>query len=98
MSLYPPDISEKIQQVETITDKLGKPIDEGMKLLVAVLWTHDITTDNSCEGHNDRRTGGPFVGIVSPDALELEQHLYSKDLVDEHEETRLLRQLTLLLL
>ena len=51
--------------VDKITDKLGKPIDAGMKETVTAFLANKLPADNSCEGHFDRGRPYPFVGIES---------------------------------
>lgn len=62
-------------QVEQITDRLGKGVDERIKDLVVGLNVHQINTVQSCEGHLDWGTGAPWVDIESSDLGELEQLL-----------------------
>lgn len=76
MKPYPPELDKNLQRVEKMSDQLGMPIDEDIKLLVAVLWSNDVPTSNSCGGHADRRNGGPFIEIESPDASKLERSLH----------------------
>ncbi|MCX6737936.1 MAG: hypothetical protein NTY11_00760 [Candidatus Parcubacteria bacterium] len=58
------DIRERI---EGITDKLGKPIEQGIKETVVMLNAFDIKTSQSCEGHfeEDQKTA-PWV-LIHPE-------------------------------
>lgn len=67
-----PDVVQKeLQEIALIHDKLGKTIDEGIRLTVAALRAHGFTTSQSCEGHLDRKTIGPWVDIESSKAQDL---------------------------
>lgn len=89
---YTPELVKNLQKAETITDRLGLPIDDDIKLLVATLWSHDVPTSNSCGGHVDRRNGGPFVEIESSDVLERQRRLaLIRD--DEGERMQLMRDI-----
>ncbi|HUC31094.1 MAG TPA: hypothetical protein VMR99_00185 [Candidatus Paceibacterota bacterium] len=54
---------ETAARVEKITDRLEKPIDEGIKEGVIALNVFDINTAASCEGHIDRGTYAPWINI-----------------------------------
>ncbi len=53
-------LEEMRRNVETLADSLGKGIDEGIKETIAVFNVLDIPTSQSCEGHPDRESGGPY--------------------------------------
>ncbi len=57
-------LSEKADQV---ADRLGEPIDPGIKEIVVGLWAHGLTTGQSCEGHDDRAEALPWVSIEAPE-------------------------------
>lgn len=63
-------LTPHLRQVESVTDRLGKPIDNNIKLLIAVLWAHGFITDNSCGGHIEYRNGGPFIWFSSQTAKQ----------------------------
>lgn len=69
---YPTELKRQLVKVDSIRDGLGKPIDENIKFLVAALRACGFTTTNSCGGHIERRTGGPYVSIESYETRELE--------------------------
>ena len=46
-------IAEIQKQVEVIEDRLGKPIDGGIKESIIYLNAHELRTIQSCEGHPD---------------------------------------------
>jgi len=56
-------INQKIEELQTITDRLGKPIDKGIIELVAVLNLLGFKTSGSCEGHLDHGCASPWVDI-----------------------------------
>lgn len=60
------------QEVERIVDKLGKPVDPGIKESVVALRVLGLETQASCEGHLDRGVKGPWidVGPEIPQALK----------------------------
>lgn len=52
--------------VEEIVDRLGKPIDPGIKEAVIALQAHQISTAGSWEGHVGRGGSYPWVHVQSP--------------------------------
>lgn len=66
------DLEHELAQLQKITDKLGMPIDDGIRLPVAVLRIHGFVTTGSCEGHLGRKTHGPYITLESPDAAQYE--------------------------
>ncbi|MCO5167789.1 MAG: hypothetical protein M9894_15690 [Planctomycetes bacterium] len=46
-----PDWPALEREVAGVVDEAGTPIDEGIAPLVAALWAHGLTTEESCEGH-----------------------------------------------
>ena len=50
-------------KVKLIKDKLGKPIEKGIKELVIGLHHCGIETESSCEGHTNRGLPYPWVDI-----------------------------------
>ncbi len=70
-------VADKLQKVDKTVDKLGRPIDEKIKLTVAALWALGFYTSNSCGGHKEYRNGGPFVYVISETHLEHIQILKS---------------------
>lgn len=57
-------------QVESFRDRLGKPVDPGIKPVVISLISRGFRTTASCEGHVGRKTGGPYVVLESPQTDE----------------------------
>jgi len=53
------------QDIEKITDGLGRKIDEGIKESVIALNVHDFITEASCEGHVDRALPFPWIDVAS---------------------------------
>lgn len=58
---------ETAERISRTVDKLGLPIDEGIKETVTVLNALGIATRASCEGHLDFGTCAPWVDIASTD-------------------------------
>lgn len=54
---------EMAARVDKITDKLGMPVDEGIKETVIVLNLLGFPTVQSCEGHTERGVCGPWVDM-----------------------------------
>ncbi|MGH7141309.1 MAG: hypothetical protein ACREGH_01580 [Minisyncoccia bacterium] len=61
---------EAFAEVEKITDRLGEPVDDKIKNLVAALLMFGIRTTMSCEGHRDR-AAYPWVDVDPADAIRL---------------------------
>lgn len=62
-------------KVDRIADKLGKPIDPGIKETVIALKAFGIITRQSCEGHFDRGMNSPWVSTTSPRTARLKKTL-----------------------
>jgi hypothetical protein len=58
------------KEIEFIVDKLGEPIDNGIKESVIALNAHNFGTMASCEGHLDHGFPYPWVDIGSQIAAE----------------------------
>lgn len=62
---------EAFAAADKIVDGLGKPIDAGIKPMVAVLNALEVPTSGSCEGHIERALSYPWVDIgLEPDYIE----------------------------
>lgn len=66
----PSIVEAEVGNVKRIIDGIGRPVDEGVVLLVATLRSYGFATTASCEGHADRKSA-PWVRIESPSAPEL---------------------------
>lgn len=66
------DVTERFSRM---TDKLGRPIDAGIRETVIALNVLGIITRQSCEGHLDHGTGAPWVDVISTGAEILEQQV-----------------------
>lgn len=58
--------------LETVTDKIGKPIDEGIKETVLYFNALDFPTSSSCEGHTgehpeEEGEKSPYVWVETPE-------------------------------
>jgi hypothetical protein len=59
---------EEALSVDKFTDKLGKPIEQGIKDVVIALRVNDFTPNQSCEGHiTDKGSIAPWVEIFAPE-------------------------------
>jgi len=58
------------QEVENIGDRLGKPIDEGIKETVVMFKANELPTSDSCEGHIERGLPVPYVEVSAPNEPE----------------------------
>jgi hypothetical protein len=56
-------VAEALMQVDALADKLGEPVDIGIRVMVAALHMHGIATYASCEGHLDHGFPYPWVDI-----------------------------------
>lgn len=54
-----------LRRIENVVDGLGKRIDRGIAPTVAMLAQLGINTSQSCEGHDDWATGGPYIDVSS---------------------------------
>lgn len=70
--------SQVAQQLASVTDSLGMPIDEGIRETVIALNALGIHTIASCEGHLDRGIAAPWVDIAAPNVRELEKAAFLK--------------------
>jgi len=65
-------INEARNRVEKITDRLGKPIDDGIKESVIAFMVNEFPTSSSCEGHlsdepHRKRFSFPQVRVYAPE-------------------------------
>lgn len=58
---------ELYQQANEITDGLGMHVDEGIKKILVGLWSNELQTSGSCEGHKNRGLPFPWVDIETDD-------------------------------
>jgi hypothetical protein len=61
----------KQEEINKITDALGKEIDEGIKETVIAFNLLGIHTRQSCEGHLDEGVAAPWIDILSPESRKL---------------------------
>ena len=62
-------------RADRITDKLGLPIDTGIKESIVVLHALDFYTSGSCEGQEDHATGAPYIDIESKEVETIDKQL-----------------------
>ncbi len=86
------------EEVENLTDKLGKKIDSEIKEAVIALKMNDIETNGSCEGHENWGYPFPWVDVIAPVMISdqykklVKKHANKETLTPaEEEETLLLR-------
>jgi hypothetical protein len=65
---------EVAARVDKITDRLGNPVDAGIKETVIVLNLLGFPTAMSCEGHAQRAVGGPWVDMRPEGVEALKEH------------------------
>jgi hypothetical protein len=86
------------EEVETITDRLGKPIDEGIKETVIALRLHNFNTSGSCEGHLNWGYAYPWVDIGDEltndmfERLRQDKTTNIETLIRKHSDIKALRQ------
>ena len=56
-----------LEEADQMADRLGAPIDPGIKETVVGLWAHNLTTGQSCEGHDNQAEALPWVSVVAPE-------------------------------
>lgn len=62
---------EKIRrEIENIKDRLGRPIDEGIRETVVMFKANGLPTSDSCEGHIERGMPVPYVEVSAPNEPE----------------------------
>ena len=59
-------IKQAQTKADKITDRLGMPIDRGIKKVVIGLWLNGIETTGSCQGHLRQGLPYPWVDISTP--------------------------------
>ncbi|PIY74628.1 MAG: hypothetical protein COY85_02660, partial [Candidatus Portnoybacteria bacterium CG_4_10_14_0_8_um_filter_40_50] len=59
-------LEEIRQEVENIGDRIGRPIDEGIRETVAMFKANELPTSDSCEGHVERGLPVPYVEVSAP--------------------------------
>ncbi|MGH7157235.1 MAG: hypothetical protein ACREGG_03960 [Candidatus Saccharimonadales bacterium] len=67
-TLQIPTFDQALARVNEISDNLGMPVDEAIKVPVAALWANGIHTTGSCEGHLDRALAFPWVDIEAKES------------------------------
>lgn len=60
------EYQDVVSEVESLTDRLGMPLDPGIKKVVIALRYCGIDTYMSCEGHMERALPYPWVAIGAP--------------------------------
>lgn len=63
-------LEEIRHDVESISDRLGKPIEEGIKETVVMFKANGLPTSDSCEGHVERGLPVPYVEVSAPNEPE----------------------------
>lgn len=63
-------LEEIRHEVENIGDRLGRPIDEGIKETVVMFKASELPTSDSCEGHIARGLPVPYVEVSAPNQPE----------------------------
>jgi hypothetical protein len=55
---------QAIAFTNSLTDDLGRPLDEGIKKPVAALYLLGVKTSASCQGHSDHGLSYPWIDIL----------------------------------
>lgn len=63
-------LEEIRHEVENIGDRIGRPIDAGIKETVVMFKANELPTSDSCEGHIDRGLPVPYVEVSAPNEPE----------------------------
>ena len=87
---------EMAERVGKVTDKLEKPIDEGIKEGIIALNLFDINTSASCEGHIDHGVYAPWIDIqgkIPKDTREQFQELFKNKGQNEEKLKELSREI-----
>lgn len=74
--------------VDNVGDRLGLPVDEGIKESVVALNVFGINTSGSCEGHLDRGIAAPWIDVQAKKTREGEALKQQADALFENAETR----------
>lgn len=77
-------------EVDQITDRLGKPIDPGIRETVIGLMASGFDTEQSCEGHLDHGIPAPWVDIgvkVPDDVAQAEKEAFAAMRATDEQQT-----------
>ena len=66
------DWKELAEEFSHVTDKIGRPIDEGIFEIVVALNMLGVHTRQSCEGHLDHGFAYPWVALLDSNPHELD--------------------------
>jgi len=83
---------EALRRIERTVDKLGHPVDLGIKETVVGLNLCGINTSGSCEGHEDHGTFAPYIDVHAAGVSELSEKW--RQLSDEAEQNETLLEIT----
>lgn len=65
------DFAQANEETVKLAEKLGQHIDPGIVETVTALRLRGFNVVDSCEGHGDKVTGGPFVMFEAPESKDL---------------------------
>lgn len=85
------------QEIESITDGLGKPIDNNIKQAVIALRVYGFPTTGSCEGHLDWGLPYPWIDVNEEEPVDLVTNKSSQEAwrkANLHQQQHLLALLT----
>lgn len=66
-------LAELREKYSKVTDRLKKPVDEGILETVVLLNALNINTTGSCKGHLDWGIAAPWVDVSAPETEQLKQ-------------------------
>ena len=82
---------ETLKSLENTTDRMGKPIDNGIKETVIAFMANDFPTQSSCEGHVEKRSGkrikiSPYidVGVEEPKSRFIGEGQIREEIASKH--------------
>lgn len=80
--------NDKIKEIEEVEDRLGCPVDEGIKEAVIAFWVNNFPTRMSCEGHIEienevRNSPYVFIGLEPPEESYVGQEEIEKKIAEQ---------------
>lgn len=75
---------EVAQRMESITDRFGQPIDQGIFELVVALTALGVKTTSSCEGHLDHGYASPWIAFQASTMQAMQQQVQAVTMQLQH--------------
>jgi hypothetical protein len=67
------EYKKQLEIVGRMRDRLGMPVDQKIRSVVAILRCFGFYTNGSCAGHMSRATGGPYITLSSVEGENLQE-------------------------